>query len=134
MPTVLELAGAKIPDMVEGKSMVPLVRGEEKGEHEIAVSSTGLPLHGDRHTDGRTMTATTKEWALLMGRSDILGKEVSGKRIQTELYHLPTDPNQTKNMYVDKKEVTIELHSKTMKFLESMKADREVLDLWKRLE
>ncbi len=47
MPTLLEIAGAPVPDTVDGRSILPLVRGEENfihgylhGEHSYDVDST----------------------------------------------------------------------------------------------
>ena len=77
------------------------------------------------------MTVTNKEWALLAVRSDIPGSSKLGNEIQPELYYLPTDPNQIKNLYEEKIEVVEELHSKMIQFLESVKTSEEIMNLWK---
>jgi len=79
------------------------------------------------------MTVTSKEWALLAVRSDVSGTDELGRKIEPELYHLKTDPTQTKNLYQEKHEVAERLHSKMIKFLESIGASEEILKLWRRL-
>lgn len=41
MPTVLDLLGATPPPEVEGRSLLPLARGEETGLDRVTVSETG---------------------------------------------------------------------------------------------
>lgn len=38
MPTILELAGIPVPDNVQGRSLVPLIRGNEQGWDDVAYS------------------------------------------------------------------------------------------------
>jgi len=42
MPTILELANTKIPPVVQGKSIISLVRGGRSSERKIAVTSASL--------------------------------------------------------------------------------------------
>jgi len=132
MPTLLDLAGAKIPEAVEGTSLLRLVLGEEESGREIVVSSSGLVPRKGAHTNAPTLTVTSKEWAFLAVRSDMSGTDELGRKIQPELYHLPTDPNQTKNLYKDKSEVADKLHSKMIQFLESVKTNKEITNLWRK--
>ena len=39
MPTILEFAGMEIPDTVQGKSFLPLLKGEVKSLRKFAISS-----------------------------------------------------------------------------------------------
>jgi arylsulfatase A-like enzyme len=133
MPTFLDLAETKIPEVVEGKSILPVIRGEEEGKREIVVSTAGLVPRKGAHTDTRTMTVTSKEWALLAVRSDVSGTDELGRKIEPELYHLETDPTQTRNLYQEKREVAERLHSKMIEFLESIRTSEEILKLWRRL-
>ncbi len=133
MPTILDLAKAKIPEAVEGKSFLPVIRGEAERKREIVVSTAALVPREGAHTNTRTMTVTSKEWALLAVRSDVSGTDELGRKIEPELYHLKTDPTQTKNLYQEKHEVAERLHSKMIEFLESIGASEEILKLWRRL-
>jgi len=132
MPTFLDLAGAKTPEAVEGTSLLALIRSERKGERNIVVSSSGLVPRKGKHTDTHRMTVTSKEWALISVRSDVSGTDEVGRKIEPELYHLPTDPTQTKNLYQEKREVARQLHSKMIQFLESIKTSEEILNLWRK--
>ena len=133
MPTLLDLARTKILEAVEGMSLLPLIRGEEKRKREIVVSASGLVPCEGAHMDARTMTVSSKEWALLAVRSDVSGTDELGRKIEPELYHLPTDPTQAKNLYKERNEVAEQLHSKMIQFLESKKTSEEILNLWRKL-
>jgi len=112
MPTILELAGTQIPDTVEGKSLLPLIRGERTWKREIAVS--GL------------RTVTSKEWSLMVARKPTPDKP--GPELQPELYHLSTDPKQTRNLYADRRDVADKLLSKMIEFLKAIGAREETLN------
>lgn len=145
MPTILELAGVQIPETVQGKSLLPVIRGEESEIREFAVSSQNL-------LQTHWITVTSKEWSLIAVRGaplqiDKLAEKVEPYSIKvdpypanifglthkypTELYHLPTDPKQTRNLFDEKKEVAEELHSKMIQFLESLGTREDLLRRWK---
>ena len=87
MATALELAGAKRPDYVEFKSLMPLIRGERKVQYE---SIYGKYMNSQRMImkDG---------WKLMMYPS--AGKE--------RLYHLKEDPLEMKDLRDDPKHATV---------------------------
>ncbi|MFQ6095465.1 MAG: sulfatase, partial [Candidatus Bathyarchaeia archaeon] len=89
MPTILELAGVPAPPTVQARSLLPLIRGEETQEREMAVSSPSLVAP----RLPSWITVTTKEWALLAAGLDTPSKDELGRKIESELYHLATDPN-----------------------------------------
>ena len=139
MPTILELAGARIPETVQGRSMLPLVRGEKPSWREIAVTSpsiVGGPVSGQR------ITVTSDEWALIypgqigealkarppgprvrarLGEAPTVERlqEFLGK-IEPELFHLSKDPRQTRNLFGERKDIAEELHSRLVRFLEGL--------------
>ena len=124
MPTILDLAGAKIPPTVQGRSLLPVIKGEQTEEREIAVSSPSfvssvLPSW---------ITVTSKQWALLAAiqNSDIDGG--SEETVESKLYDLTKDPNETQNLYVEKTEVAEELRSEMIRFLRALGAKEEVLN------
>lgn len=55
MPTLLDCAGLEIPASVEGRSLLPNARGEDREVHEYVHGEHGVPCFGAAHylTDGR---------------------------------------------------------------------------------
>jgi len=120
MPTILELAEAPCPETVQGKSMLPLIKGKEPPESRTAISSPSLV--------GRMLpswiTVTSEVGALLAARID------PSPRIESELYNLSGDPSETKNLYGEEDDVAEQLHSEMVKRLGSMGAEDEILSHW----
>jgi arylsulfatase A-like enzyme len=120
-PTVLELAGAKPPKGIYGKSVLPLLKGSRKSLHDVVVSS--WPLYGagfgvkTKVVDGtdRPMlkhfasAITDGEWTLLYAAQ---GEPV-------ELFHTKTDPRQRKNIFRQNRTKAEELHAKFVATLEA---------------
>jgi len=129
MPTILEMAEVKSPSTVQAKSLLPLMRGEESQEREIAVSSPSFikPRLSPRIV---WITITSKDWALLAAARNAPPKDELGRNVESELYDLRADPNETRNLYNEKPDVAEELRSKMFTFLRSMGAKDEVLSNW----
>ena len=53
---------------------------------------------------------------------------------RNELYHLPTDPNQQRNIYKENMVVAETLHGKLVDFLKSVGTRAEILKYWERLD
>lgn len=81
MPTALALAGLAQPNGIDGRSLVPLIRGESWSESE-AYSETLYPLTVGWHP---LFSARTSRW-----------KYIESKK--PELYDLQADPGETKNV------------------------------------
>ncbi|MFH1998659.1 MAG: sulfatase-like hydrolase/transferase [Planctomycetota bacterium] len=98
MPTILDIlnveAGREAPDM-QGKSLVPLITGQETSAHELLYFETLLPFFD-------------YGWAGLKGvRSDEL-KYISAP--EPELYDLASDPGEEKNLYESRKPIAERFH------------------------
>ena len=136
MPTFLDIAGAQCPGTVQGKSLVPLIKGKTYDEREIVVSSASLidkdPIFSV--LSALRITVTSKEWTFIMARSDAPLKDEVGAKTEPELYHLPTDPKQDHNLYDEKKGVAQELHGKMVHFLESIGTKEAVLQHWREFK
>jgi iduronate 2-sulfatase len=97
-PTLCELAGLPIPAQVEGKSLVPLMRGEDVPLHKAAVSqmSHGRGKNGSMGWSLRTPRYRYIEWRSADFSSD---KPVFGSHAQdTELYDYKSDPQERENL------------------------------------
>jgi arylsulfatase A-like enzyme len=85
MPTVLELAGARIPETVEGRSLVPILRGETR--------QLGREfLHGEHATCYRYEQANH---FLTDGRSKYIWYSSNGTE---QFFDLVSDPGETRNL------------------------------------
>lgn len=118
MPTVLELAGVPIPQQVQARSLMPLVRGETEQLHDIVVSSAPLEEVGtlSKTVDDQAReivevspsTISDGEWDLLYA--------VSGQKV--ELYRRNEDPQHKKNVAAQHPEVVRELHARFVAWLQ----------------
>jgi arylsulfatase A-like enzyme len=90
MPTILDLLGMPIPDRVEGRSLLPLVRGEDEGSDRYAVTELG---------DRSLVSIVTREWRLLKNTENG----------SVELYHTIDDPDDLRDLADVEPEVVAEL-------------------------
>ncbi len=111
MPTVLDITGAPAPASLDGRSLVPLINGDVSSGREVAFLSecTWQASRGVR----------TREWKYirpydpgLYGRSG------------PELYHLPSDPCETKNIASNHPDVVDELDRELKRWLYSRLGER----------
>lgn len=106
LPTILDFLDIPQPAGIQGQSLLPLIDGTRSRLSQVAVSgrfarTAGQPLALARQAAaqsfdgwaglerfGEPVTLTTEEWALLCPPGDR----------RRELYHLPSDPQQTTNL------------------------------------
>ncbi len=114
MPTILNLAGAPIPDYVQGKSLVPLLKGSKTKLRDFAVTgpapTTSAPV---------PITVTTSRWSLLLA---------PGRK---ELYDLTKDPGQKRNVFRGHPRVAQRLHAKMVKLLEELDAPEWAVEAYR---
>jgi len=127
MPTVLDLMSVEIPPIVEGHSLVPMIKDTNLKGREFVVSTQPLSNAGTiiksvdglkRESTGSDTTITTDEWSLLY----------SIEPGQSWLYHLPSDPKQQKNVINEHTTVAQDLHQKLVEFLKEAKLAHELLE------
>ena len=122
-PTVLDLMDVKIPDYVQGQSLVPMVHDKSARGREFTVSGEYLMVpNGESRIFGRLKkptgsdtTITTDEWTLLYSPGD-----------KSLLYHLPSDPGQEKNVADEHPEVVKELHQMFARHINKTSVNPEV--------
>ena len=128
MPTVLDIVGKDIPDVVEGKSLLPMMKDTSLKGREYVISTQPFSKPGQvtRQVDGRERkmmvesdtTVTTEEWSLLY----------STKPGESWLYHLPSDPKQEKNVINEYPEIAGELHQMLVKFMYDYNLSPELIE------
>jgi len=140
MPTLLELAGAPSPGTTDGLSIAPLLRGEAASTREFAVTSPTIIRRG---TGGCRITVTTDEWGFICAPSiqehaegtdravDGRAKRVGDIRVESELYHLPSDPGQRRDVIDRHPQVAAELRARLVAFLESVGTLPEYVEPWR---
>jgi len=110
--TILELAGMPIPDFMQGKSLIPVLKNPE----EIVKNDVLIEMDDD-HNNEKTRTLITDEWRITVF-SD-----------HGDLYNLKEDPNELNNLWYDtsfneiKIELLLKLFKKTSKISKSVIRD-----------
>jgi arylsulfatase A-like enzyme len=141
--TILEILEARSLPSMHGRSLLPLLRGEEEPWREIAVTSPSI-IHGP--VSGQRITVTTRDWALIYtgqveealrdnpGRRPNLERleKISGK-IRNELYNLRKDPKEEKNVFEEERDVAEELHAKLVDFLREVGTEEKYLKYWTKI-
>lgn len=104
MPTFLDVAGAPIPDTVEGRSVLPLIRGEEAGWRDV--------YHGEHspcyHPENANQFLTDADWKYVW--NPITGDE--------QLFHLAEDANECQDVADAKPDVTAAWRERLARHLE----------------
>jgi len=140
--TIVDLANAEDPGTFQGKSLLPILKGEEAVWRDFAVTSPSL-VHG---TAGAARpTITDGEYSLIyVGsfltdlKTDYSTKAVDGisrtlkplTKIENELYHLPSDPQQKRNIFLERRDIAKKLHSKFLSLLRKACMSKENLRYW----
>jgi arylsulfatase A-like enzyme len=102
-PTLLDFAGVKIPDTMRASSLAGVLWGEEERVRDVAVSSWSLR----DWTPYRPSVIRTDEWSLVFWRAGI----------RPELYHLPSDPGETRDVFAENVGEARALHARYVQFL-----------------
>ncbi len=117
MPTVLDVMGQEVPAQVDGRSLLSMIQDTNLKGREFVISAGPFSNPADTaslvdsqtrlDTAGSDTTVTTDEWSLLYS--------VTGAPL---LYHLPSDPQQEKNIVSQRPEVAGELHQLLVQFMD----------------
>lgn len=119
LPTILEVADVPPPEGVEGASLLPLIRGEERGGR-IAYADALNTL--DSHSPLRRLPASQRDdlYVVMDRRWKLIHHRLRPE--ESELYDLAEDPLESKNLYALQPEIVAGLRA----FLEQRDALRLV--------
>jgi choline-sulfatase len=113
MPTVLAAAGVEIPQQVQGKSLLPVIRGEKADPERTLYAETFLPrLHFN--------------WSELRGAENLKYHLIDAPR--PELYDLAKDPGELRNLFSEKKAVGDEMRAKLAGLIRDYSAGKEMAE------
>jgi arylsulfatase A-like enzyme len=128
MPTVMEYMKLEIPAFVEGKSLLPKIKANKLEGRDYVISALPFRNAGDmtkvvddapRKNEYYTgATITTKDWAMLY----------SVEKGKSELYYLPSDPHQLKNVITENKDKAVQLHQLLVRYMQDTKVEQRLLE------
>ncbi len=103
-PTVLELSGLPVPDHMTTKSLAPVLEGKQGSIRDLAITSWSYRGWGAHHPS----CIRDHEWSMIWWRTGI----------PPRLHHLPTDPGEERDVYLEHPRVARDLHGR---YLETLK-------------
>ncbi len=112
-PTLLDLAGIPAPDVMQGVSVTPILRGEKMHVRDVAIT-------------GKMIRKGNQE--IMLGARD--GRWILNDYVETEkceLFDLPNDPNQERNVIKEEPETAARLHEAVLEFLRKHEAPPQIL-------
>jgi len=152
MPTILDFMGTETPQTVEGKSLIPILKGKQENIRQFVIASPAIssPNIEIPHPTIRSSIIDDKKWMLIYGSQidkvsnkpevtrnvdSILRKFKTLEKgpIKPELYHLPTDPHCTKNVIQENIGKAKQLHSLYFEFLKEQKVPEKHLQFFKHI-
>jgi arylsulfatase A-like enzyme/Flp pilus assembly protein TadD len=113
MPTVLAAVGLDIPSQVQGRSLLPILRGEKGNRERTVYGETFLPrIHFN--------------WSELRGAENAKYHFIDAPR--PELYDLAKDPGELHDLFADKKAVAEEMRAQLKALIRDNSAGKEMAD------
>lgn len=109
----------------EGKSLMPLLKGEQKWDREMAVSAQcALAGNKDNPQTPNWATINDGEWTLAFG-----GRESD----KNHLYHTANDPLQQKNLFEQERAVADRMFNYFIDYIKKLGADEERVALYQKI-
>jgi choline-sulfatase len=112
LPTLLELLEMPVPDYLEGRSMMPILSGEETADRTafIQTSRAGYGEPDPQNVTDRIRAVRTPEWKLV--HYNYLENQT-----RFELYHLASDPYEQRNVIDSHPQKANELRKELLEWL-----------------
>ena len=126
MPTLLDVAGLDGPENLQGKSLVPVMRGESDAVRNIALTG-GSPVNvggNGLYVGPKRLGVTDGQWTYMPNPSQ-----------QTEeLYDLGNDPGQKENIIESERARAASMHQALVDMLDGLGSPQWVLDAYRMVE
>ncbi|HEY3322021.1 MAG TPA: sulfatase [Planctomycetota bacterium] len=118
-PTFLDIAGLKIPEDMQGRSLVPLFKGEKPADWRTSMYYRYYHDPGDHNTRAHYGVRTQTHKLIYFWKKD-----------QWELYDLTKDPMELKNIYADpaQKETVEKLKAEMYRLKKELKDEDQFAD------
>jgi arylsulfatase A-like enzyme len=137
MPTLVQLAGAKDPGTMDGRSIVDVLTGERDDHRPFAVSAPAL-------RGGACPTSVMKDdWAAILYprrqmAEELVNRMIAGYEMRYEkeieddlLFDVAQDPEQAHDVKDQHPDVCDELRAGLVRYLEEIGADERVVECWR---
>jgi len=125
MPTLLEIAGIDAPQNLQGKSLVPVIKGESDAVREMALTGNS-PVFVEasgRHRGPGRLAIHDGQWTYIANPRN---------RVQ-ELYDLDTDPEQKNNIIEAEKKRAEDMHQTLVDMLEELDCPEWAVGAYRRV-
>jgi len=126
MPTVLEAMGMDVPPQVQGRSLLPELRGDRarQGQQEVRQEEQAAR---ERFLYGETYLPRLHfNWSELRGAENTKYHFIDAPR--PELYDLTKDPGELHNLFAEKKAVAEEMRAKLAGMIREYSAGKELAE------
>ena len=121
MPTLLEAAGINAPGNLDGKSMLPLLKGNSNGWEDRNIF---IQTHrGDQPILYHHFAALSQDWKLVHPSG--FGKQEMPEDVPYELYKIAEDPGEEHNLYQDDHPQAIALKTAYEQWFKDVSSTRE---------
>jgi arylsulfatase A-like enzyme len=127
MPTVLELLGIRPSGLVQGQSLVPLIRGGDFAR-KVPVAAWRF-AHPNAKPSGFVPEYRTATAALITGEWKLIWRDGAGRAglPEVELYDRRTDRSETRNVAAQHPDVVRRLKAEMDRWIEAQKQVRELV-------
>jgi arylsulfatase A-like enzyme len=133
VPLIVYVPGVEPRDTVQGKSILPLIKGEKDSHREFVVSTMPLYNPGERTRVVDSFDRLVKEFLHVTITNDRWSMLYAHEGAPVELYDLDSDPNQEQNVAEDNKDVVERLHEHYVILLEQLGTEERLLAPRKKL-
>ncbi len=115
MPTILNLAGADVPEQCQGMSLAPALRGQSAATRDFAITS----LTFAQDTEARAPSSLRNgDYLYVYG----------GDECESELYDLTVDPEETRNIIAEETDAARAMHRSYLDVLRELECPAEWLE------
>src|SRR6266436_992814 len=121
MPTVLGAVGLEIPSQVQGRSLLPQLRGDRTGRDRSDQAARDRVLYGETF-----MPRIHFNWSELRGTENTKYHFIDAPR--SELYDLAKDPGEVHNLFTEKKAVAEEMRAKLVGMIRDYSSGKEMAE------